>query len=167
FAEAIAQHGGFSLDTPFEQLEPAHQRIVLRGTGDVWIELGTGRPKFQYKGLFPAIDEAARVSPACRQRLDHLVSEIPCSVCSGSRLRDDAAAARFDGMTLGELCDLPLERTLRRFKDLKLTDHQRQVAGEILREIVNRLQFLVDVGLDYLSLARPGPTLSGGEAQRI
>src|SRR5262249_58886024 len=64
-------------------------------------------------------------------------------------------------------CALPLERTLRLFKELNLTDHQRQVAGELLREIVNRLQFLVDVGLDYLSLARPGPTLSGGEAQRI
>jgi excinuclease ABC subunit A len=185
FAEAVAAHVGFSLDTPFGQLDPAHQRAVLHGTGDAWISLehGTGNsergtkkttprcefraPSFQYKGLFPAIDEAARVSVACRQRLDHLISEIPCSVCGGSRLRDDAAAVRFDNLTLGQMGDQPLAQTLQRFKDLKLTKAQQQVAGEVLREIKNRLQFLVDVGLDYLSLSRPGPTLSGGEAQRI
>ncbi|MFL5338753.1 MAG: excinuclease ABC subunit UvrA, partial [Gemmataceae bacterium] len=184
-AEALANHLNLSLETPFEQLEPSQRRALLHGTGDAWIALpplAASRPparpasatpqaadgiKFQYKGLYPAIDEAARVSPAYRQRLDHLVSEVPCSACGGSRLRDDAAAVRFDDLNLGQLGDLPLEQTLRRFKYLKLTTHQKQVAGEVLREIENRLQFLVDVGLDYLSLSRPGPTLSGGEAQRI
>src|SRR5207245_1460220 len=84
-----------------------------------------------------------------------------------SRLRDDAAACRFTGRTLGELCDLPIEQALASFKELKLTDSQQQVAGELLREITNRLQFLVDVGLEYLTLSRPAPTLSGGESQRI
>src|SRR5205807_7880698 len=69
--------------------------------------------------------------------------------------------------TLGALCDLPLGQKLTFFKDLKLTRTQQQVAGEVLREIKNRLQFLVDVGLDYLTLSRPAPTLSGGESQRI
>jgi excinuclease ABC subunit A len=123
--------------------------------------------KFQYKGLFPAIDEASRVSPAYRQRLDHLVSEVACSACGGSRLRADAAAVRFLDRTPGQLCALPLSETLRLFKDLKLTKTQQQTAGELLREIVNRLQFLVDVGLDYLTLDRSAPTLSGGESQRI
>ncbi|MCS6852659.1 MAG: excinuclease ABC subunit UvrA, partial [Gemmataceae bacterium] len=123
--------------------------------------------RFQYKGLFPAIDEATRVSPAYRHRLDHLVSEVPCTTCGGSRLREDAAAVRFQGRTLGELCDLPLEQTLRFFRHLELTAAQRQIAGEVLREIQNRLQFLVDVGLGYLTLSRPTPTLSGGESQRI
>src|SRR5262249_59193006 len=77
------------------------------------------------------------------------------------------AAWRFDGRTLGELCGLPLGETLTAFKRLKLTKVQQQVAGELLREITNRLQFLVDVGLEYLTLSRPGPTLSGGESQRI
>src|SRR5262249_49108887 len=92
---------------------------------------------------------------------------VACSACRGSRLRDAAAACRFQRLTLGELCALPLSETLKLFKGLKLTEEQKQVAGELLREITNRLQFLVDVGLDYLTLARPTPTLSGGESQRI
>jgi excinuclease ABC subunit A len=193
FAEALARHAGFSLDVPFEQLEPVHQRAILHGTGEDWIEFLSGGRKppepagrkppepgtrgltpparqtvrFQYKGLFPAIDEAARVSAVYRHKLDHLVNEIPCADCGGSRLRDDAAACRFQGHTLGELCRWPLGHTLSRFKNLNLSKDQRQVAGELLREITNRLQFLVDVGLDYLTLARQAPTLSGGESQRI
>jgi excinuclease ABC subunit A len=189
FAEALARHAGFSLDTPFEQLDPVQQRAVLHGTGEAWISLapstsegsdapvagapGWQGPRFQYKGLFPAIDEAARVSPAYRQRLDHLVSEVPCSACHGSRLRPDAAACRFPfgvdqpSLTIGELCALPLEETLRLFRQLQLTPAQQQVAGELLREVRDRLHFLVSVGLDYLTLGRPAPTLSGGESQRI
>jgi excinuclease ABC subunit A len=175
FGEALARHVGFSLDIPFEQLDPAQQRAVLHGTGETWIALeeretrskARRAPRFQYKGLFPAIDEASRVSFVYRHKLDHLVSEVPCSTCAGSRLRDDAAACRFAGHTLGQLCQLPLGQTLALFKGLKLAKAQQQVAGELLREITNRLQFLVDVGLDYLTLSRPTPTLSGGEAQRI
>src|SRR5205807_4871420 len=76
-------------------------------------------------------------------------------------------AVRFMGRTLGELCGLALGETLALFKDLKLAKGQQQVAGELLREVRSRLQFLADVGLDYLTLARPAPTLSGGESQRI
>ncbi len=129
--------------------------------------------RFQYKGLFPAIDEAARVSPAYRQRLDHLVSEVACSTCHGSRLRDDAAACRLPfgadrpALMPGELGALPLSETLTLFKTLQLNQTQQRVAGELLREVRNRLQFLVDVGLDYLTLSRAAPTLSGGESQRI
>ncbi len=199
FAEALARHAGLSLDTPFDQLEPGQQRAILYGTGDAWIPLevrgsriedggskteGSDRkryprssilyPRFQYKGLFPAIDEASRVSFVYRHKLDYLVSQVPCSTCNGSRLRDDAAAVRFpvpsgerNNARLGELCDLPLGQTLASFKNLKLTRDQRRIAGELLREITNRLQFLVDVGLDYLTLSRPSQTLSGGESQRI
>ncbi len=178
FAESLANHAGFKLDTPFEKLEPRQQRTILHGSGEDWIELGPLSPelrttdygprtiRFQYKGLFPAIDEATRVSYVYRQRLDYLVSEVPCTTCNGSRLRDDAAAVRFH-QTIGQLCGSPLSLCLSFFKDLKLTKEQQKVAGELLREIRNRVQFLVDVGLDYLSLSRPGPTLSGGEAQRI
>jgi excinuclease ABC subunit A len=173
FAEALAKHAGFSIDTPFHDLEPAQQRAVLHGTGEAWITLDKSGVKFQYKGLFPAIDEIARVSPAYRQRLDHLVSEVPCPVCRSSRLRDDAAACRFSFgaqgplLTVGELSQLPLGDTLNLFQSLKLTKAEQQFAGELLREIRNRLTFLVDVGLDYLTLGRPAPTLSGGESQRI
>jgi excinuclease ABC subunit A len=177
FAEALATHRGFSLDTPFEKLEPAQQRVVLQGSGDAWIPLAaTGDlplARFQYKGLFPAVDEAARVSPAYRQRLDHLVSEVPCPVCHGSRLRDDAASVRFNfgegkaALTVGELSGRPLGEALALFKELQLTKAQQTVAGDLLRETRDRMQFLVDVGLDYLTLGRGAPTLSGGESQRI
>jgi excinuclease ABC subunit A len=113
------------------------------------------------------VDEASRVSFVYRQRLDHLVDEVPCSACHGSRLRPDAAATRFAGLTLGELSAKPLGDSLALFDGLKLSKHDRQVAGEVLREVASRLKFLVDVGLEYLTLARGGPTLSGGEAQRI
>jgi excinuclease ABC subunit A len=177
FAEALAAHSGFSLDTPFEKLQPALQRVVLQGSGDAWIPLDAPgeqlAERFQYKGLFPAIDEAARVSPAYRQRLDHLVSEVPCPVCHGSRLRDDAAAVRFafgdtkPALTVGELSALQLGDALVLFKELQLTKAQQAVAGDLLRETRDRMQFLVDVGLDYLTLGRGAPTLSGGESQRI
>src|SRR5262249_166229 len=159
FAEALARHVGFSLDVPFEQLEPAHQRAILHGTDEAWIPLdpveatpGSGgrRPsssarqrkaasagrtiRFQYKGLFPAIDEASRVSFVYRHKLDHLVNEVACSTCGGSRLRDDAGACPFQGRTLGELCSLPLGRALAVFKGLKLTKDQRPVGGEVLPE---------------------------------
>jgi excinuclease ABC subunit A len=177
FAEALARHSGFSLDTPFEKLDPAHRRVVLHGAGDAWIPLdappGVPAERFQYKGLFPAIDEAARVSPALRQRLDHLVTEVPCPVCHGSRLRDDAANVRFSfgadkpALTIGDLTSQTLDEALALFKGLQLTKAQVPVAGDLLRETRDRTQFLVDVGLDYLTLARPAPTLSGGESQRI
>jgi excinuclease ABC subunit A len=179
FAEAIARHGGFSLDTPFCDLTSVQQQLVLHGTDDAWIELpamegSAALPmRFQYKGLYGAIDEASRVSPAYRQRLDSVVNEVACSTCGGSRLREDAAACRFvfggerPALTIGDLCALPLAETLALFKNLKLENTQQQVAGELLREVSNRLQFLVDVGLDYLTLDRRAPTLSGGESQRI
>ncbi len=123
--------------------------------------------RFQYKGLYPALEEASRVSPSLRTKLEHLVDEVECTVCGGSRLRDDAAAMRFHDRTIDELCRLPLGRLLEDFNSWMPGESERKVAGEIAREIGNRLQFLVDVGLEYLTLARPAPTLSGGEMQRI
>src|SRR5205085_2086335 len=141
FAEAIAKHAGFTLDTPLRQLDPLQQRAILQGTGDAWLPL-PGGAKFQYKGLYPAIDEASRVSFVYRARLDHLVSEVPCSACAGARLRDDAAAVRFADRTVGQMGDLPVGQTLELFQQLKLTKQQLQVAGELLREVRSRLQFL-------------------------
>lgn len=167
------------LDVPFEKLNPRHQRFVLYGTGDKWISLddapeSDGQPqdarltaRFQYKGLYPAVEEATRVSFPYRLKLEHLAGEVACSVCRGSRLRDDAAAVRFGGKTLQDVCDLPLGECLEFFRKIKLKGRDRKIAGELLREVVARLSFLVDVGLHYLTLARTMPTLSGGESQRI
>ena len=189
FAEGIARHAGFSLDTPWGQLTPAQQRAVLQGTGEAWLTAGgnanlpvpdgkkgvrprpvpaaVGGQTFQYKGLFPAIDEASRVSFSYRMRLEHIVDEVPCSACRGSRLRPDAAATRYAGLTLGELCRQSLGDTLALFTGVKLSKRDKEAVGEVVREVIDRTKFLVDVGLDYLSLDRRSPTLSGGEGQRI
>jgi excinuclease ABC subunit A len=176
FAEALAAHVGFSLDEPYESLDPAIRRALLHGTGDAWIPLTPSAPgvtpvKFQYKGVFPAIDEAARVSMAFRQRLEGLVTEVPCAACDGSRLKPEPAAARLAiagaSYTMGELCALPIGEALRHFQKMALTAREQEVAGELLREVRSRLGFLDEVGLEYVTLGRPGPTLSGGEAQRI
>ena len=170
--EAVAAQVGFSLASSFDDLDPRHQRMLLYGTGERWINVpptkDLGGPfQVQYKGLYPALEEATRLSVAFRMRLDHLVGEVPCSVCQGSRLRTDAAAVRFQNRTLQEVVEMPLGESLAFFQSFKLTGSQKKVAGELLREVVSRLSFLVEVGLDYLSLARTMPTLSGGESQRI
>jgi excinuclease ABC subunit A len=123
--------------------------------------------RFQYKGLYPALEEASRLSQGLRTRLEYLVDEVECAACCGSRLRDDAAAVRLRGRTIDEICRLPLTKLLEEFRSWEMTSTERKIAGELVREIRNRVQFLVDVGLEYLTLARPAPTLSGGEAQRI
>jgi excinuclease ABC subunit A len=186
---ALSAHSGVPIDVPYEQLSPRQKRTVLYGTGDEWIAVdllrraGASSPptrtgaedgparsalfRFQFKGLYPALEEASRLSPRLRGMLDHLIDEIDCSECCGSRLRDDAAAARFRGRTLDHVCRLPLGELLAEIKKWRLAANEKKVAGELVREIDNRLTFLVDVGLNYLTLGRSGPTLSGGEAQRI
>jgi excinuclease ABC subunit A len=123
--------------------------------------------RFQYKGLYPALEEASRLSPRLRGLLEQFVGEIDCSECGGSRLRDDAAAVRFRDRTLDQIGRTPLGELLGQIKKWRLAPNEKKVAGELVREIENRITFLVDVGLNYLTLGRAAPTLSGGEAQRI
>ena len=174
---ALSREFEIPLDVPFSQLDPAHQRAVLYGTDDIWIPLdksgGKGKKstggtiRFQYKGLYPAIEQAASLSYDYRMKLFGLVGEVPCSTCGGSRLRDDASAVKLNGKSIQQLCSLPLNDALAFLKDLKLTASQRRIAGDLLTEATSRLSFLVDVGLHYLTLGRTLPTLSGGETQRI
>ncbi|MFV0445342.1 MAG: excinuclease ABC subunit UvrA, partial [Planctomycetaceae bacterium] len=169
--EALAAAFDMPLDTPWYQLDARHQRVVLYGS-ERWIDCppaGDGQPgySFQYKGLYPAIEEASRVSYDYRLKLQDLVGEKPCSVCNGDRVRPDAAAVRLEQQTLPSLCKLPLVETLQFLESLKLTKEQQKIAGDLLNEATHRLKFLVDVGLHYLTLDRGMPTLSGGESQRI
>ncbi len=180
-------------DVPYDQLTARQRRTILYGGGEEWIDVvlpdpsTTGKKKsaakksalhsplstlhcsfrFQYKGLYPALEEAARLLPALRGKLDHLVDEVECSHCDGTKLRDDAAAVRLQGRTIGDLCRLPLGQLTQEMARWKWTADQKKVGGDLIREMSTRVQFLVDVGLEYLTLGRPAPTLSGGEAQRI
>jgi excinuclease ABC subunit A len=167
--EAIARAEGFDLDTPFDDLDGRARRIILHGAGDTWYTVDAPGPgfSFQYKGLFPAIEEAGRVSFVYRYKLQGMVDDVPCAGCMGARLRDDAAAVRFQGFTLDQISRWPLDHALDFFKNLPLNEDERHIAGDLVREVRDRLTFLVDVGLDYLNLARGTPTLSGGESQRI
>ncbi|QDT70285.1 UvrABC system protein A [Planctomycetes bacterium MalM25] len=186
---ALAEQTDIPLDTPYRKLTARQRRTLLYGTGDEWIEVKNGEPsasagggkkkkaskaeaagpalKFQFKGLYPALEEASKLSPRLRATLEHLVDEIECSECGGSRLRDDASAMRFRGQTIEQIVRAPLGELLDTIGSWKLDKREKKIAGEIVREIHNRLTFLVEVGLEYLTIGRQAPSLSGGESQRI
>ena len=133
--DAFSRGTGIPTDVPFDELGGRHRRLIFHGTGEQWLSTSARgraarsreRPlhalfRFQYKGLYPAMEEASRVSPALRAKLEYLVDEVECSVCGGSRLRDDAAAVRLHGRTIDELCRLPLGRLLDEFQSWEFTD---------------------------------------------
>ncbi len=162
----IADHLDVSLDTPWVDLPESARHAILYGTGPHWFTRRDG-VRFQWRGFYPAIEEAARSSWQYRSRLSHLTTEVPCPRCGGGRLREESAAVQVGGRTIVEVGRMPLGEAVRFFDALRLDSRGRKVAGEVLVEIRNRLRFLVDVGLDYVSLLRAAPTLSGGESQRI
>jgi excinuclease ABC subunit A len=174
--EAMSRHFNLPVDVPFDALTARQRRVVMYGADDEWIDVyAAGKAKrnalplfrFQYKGLYPALEEASRLSPAMRSKLDTLVSEVECSSCGGSRLRDDAASVRLRGKSIDQINRIPLGDLLSDLNAWQPTGDEKKVAGELLREVRSRVQFLVDVGLEYLTLGRSAPTLSGGESQRI
>ena len=174
--ESLAAGTGVPLDVPFDQLPHKQRRTVLYGAEEQWFDVlppGSTAKKtkplfrFQFKGLYPALEEASKLSPLLRIRLEQLVADVECSTCGGSRLRDDATSVKFRNHTIGDLGRMPLVHLQENIDKWNLSERERKIAGELLREITGRLQFLLDVGLDYLSLSRPAATLSNGEAQRI
>jgi len=175
--QSLSQSAGLPIDKPFDHLDARERRLVMHGTGDQWFDVTPGgkrkrrsvRPlfRFQFKGLYPALEEASRLSPSFRARLEQFVDEVECSVCSGGRLRDDAAAVRFHGKTIDELSRLSLRQLRKAITGWKLSSREQKIGGDLVREIRGRVQFLMDVGLDYLTVGRGAATLSNGEAQRI
>jgi|688.fasta_scaffold07637_7 excinuclease ABC subunit A len=122
---------------------------------------------FQFQGLEAACEEAARLVAALRGKVDAVMDEVPCSECGGSRLADVAAAVTLWGRPLDVWCRMPLGRLQRELAAVELAADEKRIAGDLLRELNARVAFLVDVGLEYLDLARPAGSLSGGELQRI
>ncbi len=185
---ALARVTGLPLDLPIDEMTASERRILFHGTGAQWIEVrasdldsengqtaaasfgGDHRSflfRYQFKGFYPALEEAARLTPSLRGKLEAFVDEIACTTCDGARLRDDAAAVRFRELTIGDLVQVPLGRLQRIVDGWKLDTRERKIAGELVREVDSRIRFLVDVGLEYLTLSRGAATLSGGESQRI
>jgi excinuclease ABC subunit A len=168
--ETFCSAMGISMDVAVEQMTAGQRRMLLHGTGDRWFDLETTRGthiEFQWKGLFPALEQAARLSPQLRSKLNPFVAEVACSACDGSRLNADAAAAKFRGLTIGDFTQATLKWFHDCVSDWKLNPREQEIAGELIRELIVRSEFLLDVGLEYLSLSRPANTLSGGESQRI
>ncbi|MEZ6129417.1 MAG: excinuclease ABC subunit UvrA [Planctomycetaceae bacterium] len=181
--QAVGEEFNIPLDQPWYLLTAEQQRVILYGDDERWVGVQSGKRKaasgdsrpgfppsafrFRFRGLFPTIELAARLSYAHRKSLLEMAGEKDCSVCNGTRLQELPAAVQLKHTTLPQLCRMPLAKALEFLKSLKLTKAQKQIAGDLLNESVHRLTFLVDVGLDYLTMNRSMPTLSGGESQRI
>ncbi|MCA8987974.1 MAG: excinuclease ABC subunit UvrA [Planctomycetaceae bacterium] len=167
FLEGLSRQFEIPLDIPFVELTPRQQRLLYHGSEESFEIPDQPGLRLTYRGLFPTLHEASRLSYTARRALYDQLGEQECSHCQGSRLRDDAAHVRIGKLTLPQLCRLPLDRTYEFLSQLKLTSAQKKVASDLLEEVQHRLKFLVDVGLEYLNLDRGMPTLSGGESQRI
>lgn len=167
---AICKATNIPMEVPVEKLTSGQRRTLLYGAEERWFHATNSKGivfEFQWKGLFPTLEQASRLSPQLRAKLAPFVADVACASCDGSRLNPDAAAAKFRGLTIGDLTQGTLEWLNQTFQSWSLNEREQQIAGELLRELRARCEFLIDVGLDYLTLSRPANTLSGGESQRI
>ncbi|MDR1276221.1 MAG: excinuclease ABC subunit UvrA [Candidatus Accumulibacter sp.] len=172
---AIAAHYHFDLDTPFCDLPERIQDILLYGSGEEPIRFRyfSAYRTHPFEGIVRNFERRYREtdSPGAREELAKLISTTPCPACGGARLGRDARHVRIghgaQALTLHEINRLSLAHARDYFLELELAGNKKEIAEKVLKEITGRLQFLIDVGLDYLSLDRSAETLSGGEAQRI
>ena len=174
--ESLARHYGFETSTAFCDLSEAMQYVVLYGSGKEVIEFNYHRPnggymmkRHAFEGIIPNMQRRYRESDSgmIREELAKYLSSRPCQSCQGARLREEARNVFIDDKNLPEISAYSIEKSYEFFKNLRLTGYKGEIAAKINKEIVERLGFLVNVGLDYLSLTRSAETLSGGEAQRI
>ena len=173
--EALGKELSFDVDTPWRALPARAREAILRGKDyevKVTYRNRWGRERIYSTGFEGVLDYVMRKhdeteSDWSRERYQAYMREIPCPVCDGARLKPEVLAVRVGGLSIAQLCELPISEARDFLSDLDLTGQAAQIAGSVLTEINARLGFLVDVGLDYLSLARGAATLSGGEAQRI
>ena len=173
---ALGEELGFDLDTPWEELSTKAQRSILDGHSTkvhVRHRNRYGRERSYYtafEGVRPYIERRHREaeSDTSRERFEGFMREVPCPVCRGSRLKPVVrGASPSAARSIAEVCALPINEAADFLRTVELSTRERQIAEQVLKEIQERLRFLLDVGLDYLSLDRPSGSLSGGEAQRI
>ena len=173
--EALGKELSFDVDTPWRALPARAREAILRGKDyevKVTYRNRWGRERIYSTGFEGVLDYVMRKhdeteSDWSRERYQAYMREIPCPVCAGARLKPEVLAVRVGELSIAQLCELPISEARDFLADLNLSGQAAQIAGSVLTEINARLGFLVDVGLDYLSLARGAATLSGGEAQRI
>jgi excinuclease ABC subunit A len=172
---SLAEQEGFSVDTPWRDL-PAHVQSLLLGgqRQQVVVHARTrhGRQhtyRATYEGALPYVRRrhAEAETDSARDRFGGFMREVPCLTCSGARLKPSSLAVTLGGRNIAEVAGLSIDEVARFMAGLELTEREAAIAERVVKEINERLRFLLDVGLDYLTLARPAGSLSGGEAQRI
>jgi len=173
---AVADAFGFRVDTPFGRLTKAQQKVLLYGAGPRTVHVqyrnryGTLRSyETHYEGVVPWLQRrhGEAESDFVREQVAGYMREVACADCGGTRLRREALAVTVSGRSIAELCALPIRVCAEVLAGLRLTPREELIAERVLKEIRARLQFLLDVGLEYLTLDRSAATLAGGEAQRI
>lgn len=173
--EAIGEKYGFNFDTKLKDLTEEQKEILLYGTKDkipFTYTYGKGKP-VTYLHRFTGLMEYLRnyysttTSSSIREWVESFMNTVTCPVCNGGRLKKESLSVKFSGKNISEITNLSINRTIEFFSKLKLSGREAQIAKPILKEITTRLNFLSNVGLDYLSLNRSARTLSGGESQRI
>jgi excinuclease ABC subunit A len=174
--ESLAKHYKFDTDTPWQKLKKAHRDAVLYGSGNAEINFtyvndrgDTYKRKHTFEGVIPNLERRYRdtESQMVREDLSKLVSSQYCPSCKGTRLREEARNVFIDDKILPDICAMPIGEAYDYYQQLTFMGARGEIAGKILKEIGDRFRFLVDVGLNYLTLNRSAETLSGGEAQRI
>jgi excinuclease ABC subunit A len=174
--EAVASTYGFATRTPWSKLKKSEQKVLLYGSGTKQVHVSYknryGRVRSyhtQYEGVIPYLTRrhSEAESDHMREQIEGYMREVPCPECDGARLKPESLAVTVAGRNLRELCDLSIADASAAMGELELSERDHLIADRVLREIRARVQFLLDVGLDYLSLNRSAGTLAGGEAQRI
>ncbi|MFQ5498287.1 MAG: excinuclease ABC subunit UvrA, partial [Candidatus Zixiibacteriota bacterium] len=177
--KGVASHYGFKFSKPFNKLTRQVQRVLLSGSGDEEMTFeyqhlsgkgkGSGIYTSTFEGVIPNLERRYKQteSSGVRQWIENYMTISSCPSCKGARLKPEALSVIIDRETIDTVTDMSIRQALKFFKSIKLNQRQRTIARQILKEVLQRLGFLCDVGLDYLTLSRAAQTLSGGEAQRI
>ena len=172
----MAELGGFDFDAPWKSLKAKDKKLVLYGTGNRSVHV-TYKNRFNrkrsyeavYEGIIPWLQRRHGESESdwSREQIENYMREVDCPACGGARLKPESLAVTVGGRNIAELCNLSIVNAVEAMATLELSDREHMIADRVFKEVRERMQFLLDVGLDYLSLGRSAGTLSGGEAQRI
>jgi excinuclease ABC subunit A len=173
---AVADSYKFSMKTPWHKLKKADQKVLLYGSGTKQVHVQYrnryGRTRSyhtHYEGVVPYIQRrhSEAESDYSREQFEGYMREVPCPECEGSRLKPESLAVTVGGLSIHQVCDMSIGKSAAFLRDVELSERDRMIAERVVKEVNARMRFLLDVGLDYLTLNRSAGTLAGGEAQRI
>jgi excinuclease ABC subunit A len=174
--ESLAREYGFDLNTPFKDLDRSVKKVILYGTDGRRIKISyinhRGKPRQYYLKFEGLVNNLSRryletESESQRLKIEKMISSRPCKACNGKRLRPESLSVKINSLSIADFCEKTIEEEIKWLKSLKLTEREKLIGERLIKEIIERLNFLKDVGLGYLTLDRKSSTLSGGESQRI